>query len=525
MITVTAPPGVDAKRAAALLVELEIPPGAAQRTQQKLVPLLPDQPLFTTGASPTATVNIVANGRRGAARVTVQVIDVDGNPLGVGTARHDLRPEQRSDLSIVLDPLFAIRQDVVLAPDAPEKATARQVASAGDGRFVVVWETCQTAEPVTCSVSGQLYANSARTKQRFLDIASTAGSDDMPAVAMLPGGDFAAVWRRHPSGQRPSIVASGFSANGDELAGGVVQLSDPAASEVTHPDIVVLPAPDVASGPRYAAVWSQTVGSGALARHQIAVAQVVPEGLTLRVVPLAIADQTGEDHRLVRPAIAAGPDTFALAWLELGAGTAEVRVRVYSNSGERRGSEPLLLARSKQGLASGLDLAPLPAGGYLAIWHDIDEQGPDASGRGIHTRRFSAGPEVLDDFEVILNHEETHLAATENDQFDPVLSPNGTRGLLALWTSQEPTSATIRGLRLRPIGAEGAPNGPGTDLVQLDLQTASGATDARRPGAQRAAACALDDQHVVITFLRPLPSDPSGRTFELLGRIVNADGS
>lgn len=522
-----APPGVEANRAAALLVELEIPPGAAERTQPPLEPRLSDQPLFTTGASPTATVNIVANGRRGVARVTVQAIDGDGRPLGIGTIQqHDIRAEQLSEMTIVLDPLFAIRGDVVLAPDAPEKATARQVASAGDGRFVVVWETCQLAEPVACSVSGQLYANSARTKQRFLDIASTAGSDDMPAVAMLPGGDFAAVWRRHPSGQRPSIVASGFSANGDELAGGVVQLSDPAASAVTHPDIVVLPAPDVASGPRYAAVWSQTVGSGALARHQIAVAQVVPEGLTLRVVPLAVADQTGEDHRLVRPAIAAGPDTFALTWLELGAGTAEVRVRVYSNRGEQRGSEPLLLARSKQGLASGLDLAPLPAGGYLATWHDIDEQGPDASGRGIHARRFSAAPELPDDFEVILNHEDEQLEATKNDQFDPVLSPNGTRGLLALWTSQEPTSATIRGLRLRPIGAEGAPNdSPGTDLVQLDPQAPSGATDARRPGAQRAAACALDDQHVVITFLRPLPSDPSGRTFELLGRIVNANGS
>ncbi|MBK8479643.1 MAG: hypothetical protein IPL40_00465 [Proteobacteria bacterium] len=529
VITVRPRPGVDTAETAALLVALEIPPGSTERTQTKLLPLA-GSPVFVQreAGNAEALINIVANGRRGPAGVTVQAVDGQDRPLGVGADAQagSLAVGGISERTLLLDAVHSIRRDVVLATDFALEATGRQVASAGDGRFVVVWETCQLSEPVACSVSARLYASGKFNEGRFVDIPSSSGSDEMPAVAMLPAGEFAVIWRRRASGLAPAIVAMAFDATGQELGGGAVTLSDPAATEVANPDLAVLPARDVASGPTYAAAWSQAVGSGASARHQIAVARLVPEGLTLRLEKLAAASQTAGDQSLIRPALAAGPDHFAVSWIKLNQGTADIEVRAYDSTGAPRGTEPLLLARSKQGLASGLDLAPLQAGGYLAIWHDIDEQGPDASGRGIHARRFSAAPAPLDDFEWIVNHEEADKEATEMDQFDPVLTSSGGRSLLALWTTQQRTQAAIRGLRQRRVSASGdAPVGAGVDLPLLDAQSATGAVDLQPPGAQRAAACALDDKRVIVTFLRPLPNNPSGREFELLARIVQGDGA
>lgn len=526
---VTARPGVAAERAATLLVELQVPPGATERTKTERAPLVPGTSLFPATDAGTATfttLNIVANGRRGDALLTVQAQDAQNRPLGVGATRLGLVPGALHKQDIYLDPILPMRQDVVLSPGFALEATGRQVASAGDGRrFVVVWESCALAEPVACSIGGLHYGAAVSADGRFLDIASSSGSDDMPAVAMTPGGDFVVAWRRQASGRTPAIVALGFGASGAELGAGSVPLSAPTATEVANPDLVVLPPRDVASAPSYAVVWSQTMGSGAAARRQIAVARLEAAGLTLSVTALEVADETGEAYQLLQPAVAASAEGFAVSWIKQGPGTAEVFVRSYDDTGKRRGSEPLLLARSKQGLASGLDLSPLPAGGYLAIWHDLDEQGPDPSGRGIHARAFSAAPEPFDEVELIVNDEPGRSAATDNDQFDPILVRNSTLGLLALWTTQEPHDPAIRGLRLRKLDERGANRTDAADeLTLLDPPPLTSGANQARPGAQRASACALDDHRILITFLRPLPNDASGRQFELMGRIYNGDG-
>lgn len=253
-----------------------------------------------------------------------------------------------------------------------------EVASAPDGRFIVVWAS-QDQDGSDFGVFGQLYdAAGAPVSGEFQVNSETAEYQGGPAVAMDGGGDFVVVWTSYgQDGDGYGIFGQRYDSSGAPL-GGEFQANTYTLDDQIDPDV----ATDEAGN--FIVVWQSDFqdGSGNGIFGQRFAADGTRQGSEFQVNEVTVGDQGA-------PAVAGDPTgRFLVTWVDDGLDGDDLGVfgRQFDPSGEPAGPQFQVnstTARSQTYQA----VAAAGAGRFIVAWSSLDQ---DGSGFGVFGQRFTA---------------------------------------------------------------------------------------------------------------------------------------
>jgi hypothetical protein len=326
------------------------------------------------------------------------------------------------------------------------------VASAGNGDFVVVWDSLGSpgTDASLSSVQGQRYASDGTpTGSQFQVNSYTSGDQFFPSVAASPNGDFVVVWGSYGPASDPdgmSIQAQRYQANGTP-SGAQFQVNTYTRFNQSFPSVAAGPNGD------FVAVWN---GGGAGDPLGIHGRRFASNGTALGSEFQINSDTTGFQGR---PSVAvAGNGDFVVAWdgrKEAYAGSGfDVQARRFSSSGAPLGLEFQVNTYTSafQGNAS---LAVDADADFVVVWASNGSIGSDADVLSIQGRRYASdGTALGSEFQV--------NTYTTSFQTWPSVAAEGDGDFVVTWmsgyfgTGPDGSGASVQGQRYR---SDGVPHG------------------------------------------------------------------
>ncbi len=313
------------------------------------------------------------------------------------------------------------------------------VAAAGDGSFVVVWESYFQDGDLAGVWARRLAADGSPDGGEFQVSTATLGWQEDAAVAAHGDGGFVVAWESEgQDGSGDSVHAQRFDASNSPL-GAEIQVNTFTGLDQDSPA--------VAAGPDggFVVVWESDVqdGSGDSVHAQRFDAGGSPLGDEMMLNVFFTADQddpvVGFD--------AAG--NFVVAWESYSQDGSfdSVQVRRFD-----AGGAPLTGEIQANTFTTGFQTAPAIAvgadGAFVVVWQS---EGQDGDGTSVHGRRFDAGGAPQgDEFQVNVS--------TTGDQDTPSVAVGPTGGFVVVWESYG-TDGDGDSVQARRFRADGSPDG------------------------------------------------------------------
>ncbi len=328
-----------------------------------------------------------------------------------------------------------------LNQNIPGSQTAPVAAGLRDDLFAAAWVSSEGDGAGTSVKTCRFDRFGYRIGCEFVANVTTAGDQRHPAMAALSDGSYVIVWSGNGVGDANGIFVRRFAPTG-------LPISDEAKVNIVTTGDQSRPAVSVDSDDRILVVWQsdEQIGTGYDIRARVFAEdfQSISGELTVNTV------KTGD---------ATNPD---VVWLESGgfivvwdrpdgAGDGIWGQKYVEDEGEffKSGGE-FQVTPIVAGDQSRARIAPMPDGGFVAVWEDSLA---DGNGKGIFGRRFDAA--AVGGSRFIVNE------TTSGDQtYCDVFRLSGT-DLAVVWQGPDGTEPPSTGVYQRRInGQTGAPLGP-----------------------------------------------------------------
>ncbi len=273
--------------------------------------------------------------------------------------------------------------------------SARPVVEAlAGGGFAVAWFERGGTDAVTdqLGISGRVYLADGRPASiRPVPLGDRTSGEQGPIdIAALPDGGFVMVWQDRPSSSDGAFVFSDvwgrlFDAAGTPR-GPAFMVPTETGNDQRAPSVASLP------GGRFVVAWedwqlSPDDNNGSAIRAQIFNADGGRSG-----DPFLVNTETAWTQS--DPRIAALDDgRFLIVWTDRsdrGPDRAGVRGQLFDPDGGRIGAE-FLVNTTTGGLSFSGPLVALDNGLFLAAWTEMNAQGPDQDGSGVHAQVLYSG--------------------------------------------------------------------------------------------------------------------------------------
>lgn len=285
-------------------------------------------------------------------------------------------------------------QQVNLHTAGRQRAAATCADAAGG--FVVAWHS-DSADGDGYGVVAQRLDRDGARRGDAITVNHTSGeSQEHPAVACAPGGDFLVVWQsRLQDGDSGGIYARRFAADGSP-AGDETRINQTTAGNQQHPAAAPL------AGGGFIVAWESLDGqdgdgAGVFARRLAA--DGAPLGDEIGLASVTAFDQE-------QPVLAATPGGFLAAWSSYSDGDdVGVFARRFDRAGRPRGAE-FAVNTATAGIQGALSDEPHPLaaaaganGDVLLAWHSTRLRGtaPDGDGLGVFARGGALVPTCTGD--------------------------------------------------------------------------------------------------------------------------------
>ena len=310
---------------------------------------------------------------------------------------------------------------------------APAIAGAASGRFVAAWADGSRSgdDPAFDAIRVQVFnADGSKAGAELLANATTAGSQDEPAVATLSDGRFVVAWTDYyeagTNGSASSIRAQVFNLDGTKLgAEFLVNATD--AGRQTHAVISGL-----ADG-RFVVAWE----GGSAADHEGIRAQVFNADGTKSGAEFQ-ANATTAGYQ-ADAAIAVLPDgRFVLSWTDQSASGGDqsllaVRAQIFHPDGTPAGNEFLVNTTTFDTQATPT-IAGLPDGRLVAAWTDVSQTGSDTDHGAVRAQIFN-GDGTKAGSEFLVN------TTAVSDQYAPTITALRDGHFVVAWTDTSATGA------------------------------------------------------------------------------------
>lgn len=263
-------------------------------------------------------------------------------------------------------------------------------------------------------LSSPSFGEAAPVGSEFQINTATADHQDVPTVALTPGGDFVVVWESYgQDGSGEGIFLQRFASDGAPI-GAEMQVNTYTAADQTDPDIALL------GGGGFVVVWDSEYQDGSaggiFGRLYDSGGNAI--GGELEINLQTIADQ---NDAVVAAAADGG---FLVAWeTDLGGPVqVDLMAQRFDSSGVHIGSE-IQLNTTITADQEDLDLASDAAGNFIVVW---ESDGQDGSADAIVGRRLdSAGQPIGAEF--LVN------TFTSGDQDDPDVAMAADGSFVVVW--------------------------------------------------------------------------------------------
>ena len=342
-------------------------------------------------------------------------------------------------------PIGRIGLDFVVNTTPDNQQTSVEAAALPDGRFFLAWFS---AEPSGGVARGRL----------FNPDGSPAGNDflvhnlppgftafPIPSITALSDGRFVVAWRTEAApvdGSGLSLHARLFNADGSAVAGEFLVNTTASGS----PDFFSSGAELAGGG--FFITWSSPDtgdGSGDCIRGRLFDSNGNPLGGDF------IVNTTVTDTQRIPVMTTLADGRIIVTWttLEAGAGSEDIRGRLFSASGAALGND-FLINTTMTGIQIGSSVTPLADGRFIVTWRSSDLG--DGSNHCIRARVFDAnGNPLAADF--IVNTTPT------DQQFDPDISALSDGRIVIVWVSQDTGDGAGGCIRARLFNVDGSPAG------------------------------------------------------------------
>jgi hypothetical protein len=337
---------------------------------------------------------------------------------------------------------------------------AASVAVAGDGDFVVVWQSQGSLETDTSSwsVQGRRYASNGLPQGgQFQVNTQTSSAQIRPHVASAADGDFVVVWGSYASGgtdtSQGSIQVQRYASDGSKQ-GGELQVNTYTTGRQRAPRVAVK------DGGDFAVVWasdgsyeSDTSESSVQGRRFASDGS--PQGPQFQVNTYTTSYQDV-------PSVAAAADgDFVVVWQSGGSFGTDTDVwslqgQRYSSDGSPQGGEFQVNAYTTHVQFSPSIATATADGGFVVTWESYGSFGSDTSTLSIQARRFASdGTALGGEFQV--------NSYTPFYQYAPSVAAEDDGEFVVVWHSYSPEPSyssawDVRGQRFAsdgsPLGAE-----------------------------------------------------------------------
>jgi hypothetical protein len=259
-------------------------------------------------------------------------------------------------------------------------------AVAGDGSFVVVWQSYAPEDNSSWGIFAQRYASTGVAQGGEFRVNSyTTFSQESAAVAMAPGGGFVVVWQSY------GIDGSGWGVFGQRYDAAGAALGGEFRVNADTPGFQGQPSVAMDSGGNFVVAWVSVGGGGyadIVARRFDAAG--VPRGADFRVNSYTTASQT----RASVASDAAGG--FVVIWSSYHDGSGNgVFGRRFDEFGRADGSD-FAVNTHTTGFQSYAAVASDASGNFVVVW---ESSGQDGEYGGVFGQRFEPDLIFRDDFE------------------------------------------------------------------------------------------------------------------------------
>jgi len=273
-------------------------------------------------------------------------------------------------------PVFRINESTQGPQDAP--AVARNPA----GGFVVAWESQPVQGGPWLVIARRFDPTAAPQEDEITVSGGTDGDQRTPVVAHRTGGGFLVVWQRTGAVGGSGIFSRAFNAAGQPLAA-ETRIDEGVASAGVDPALTVLP------GGGFAAVWRLPQGTVSALRARRLDSLGHPVGAALQVNQRAVDSSDAVDPG--RPSVAADAHgNFLIVWSNLSKTSGQPR-RIYSTffdaTGKALARETVLSTRID--LPAEAPFVVSDGGSAYAVTWQVPAPNVPLPGWRYRTRRFN----------------------------------------------------------------------------------------------------------------------------------------
>jgi len=288
------------------------------------------------------------------------------------------------------------------------------VAIAGDGGFVVAWESPDTNRSGV--LARRFGADGVAIGGEFQVNLVAWGDQKAPAIAMASDGRFVIAWQGVDA-NRAGVYAQRYDANGVKV-GGRLAVNTVRFGDQDNPAIAM------ADDGRFTVVWegSDSNRGGIFARQYSAIGVPVTGELTVNSI------ETGDQ---INPAIAMSPDgRFVVAWQGSDSSRAGVFAQRFDAAAGRLGDE-FQANTSVSGDQAAPAIVISDSGRFVILW-----QGPDADRTGVFAQAY------FDDGQAV-GREMQINATIPGDQIAPAAAMTGDGYFAAVWESPDDSGSGV----------------------------------------------------------------------------------
>ncbi|MFM2052137.1 MAG: hypothetical protein RL456_174, partial [Pseudomonadota bacterium] len=265
---------------------------------------------------------------------------------------------------------------------------ARNVGFDASGGMVMVWASDRQDGDRWGLYAQRFDANGVPVGGEILVNATTAGNQNMPALAVLPDGSFIVAWQSDAQAAQIDIMARRFAADGTALSGEI-------AVNTTTFGVQQLPSIAADSLGNFVVVWEHRNGGNFDILGQRFDAAGTPQGGEFTVH----AATGNTDQNLGSIAMNSAGD-FVVVWT--GYNTDGDQGGVYGRRFDASGAalgDDFLINQTTAGQLAGAEVAIDAQGGFIVAW--MSDPGGVGNGGDIYARRYSSvGAALTGEFQV-----------------------------------------------------------------------------------------------------------------------------